>query len=141
MNIKLLKKIRREILRRPKQFNMNYWFRYSPKEISHCGTSACIAGWALTFGQKTTKPIDAAKSLESEFGTAFIFQLGRWNANITKQAEELLELTELQAQKLFFHTEWPENFKKAYIHGKTSTARAKAAAARIDHFIATEGME
>jgi len=56
-----------------------------------------------------------------------------------------LELTEDEANRLFMITDWPEEFRSyRYEDGEywdESYATPEQAAARIDHFIATEGRE
>jgi hypothetical protein len=43
--------------------------------------------------------------------------------------------------KLCSASSWPERFRASYKRAKTPLTRARIAARRIDHFIATKGME
>jgi len=121
MNIKLLKQIRKQILKEPKQFYMGEWFTtVTETHIPNCGTAACIGGWAIALAKK----VNPAQAHD-------IFLRN------TMLPEELLELECDEAERLFYTGNWPQEFTG----GSTPAIKAKKAAARIDHFIKTEGME
>lgn len=135
MNVKLLQKVKQAILDHPKQFEMDRWFQdslrfglkgYNVKPAGGCGTAACIGGWAqhLSFGKSTLA--------ETKLKTFY---------EIAPDAYKLLKLSSDTGQRLFVQGEWPTPFRTDYIKAKTPLQRAKAAAARIDHFIATKGRE
>ena len=65
MNVKLLKQIKEAIRRHPKQFDMAEWFRRDV-EAPRCGTTACIAGWALTLQTASKRPIYAYAEASDE---------------------------------------------------------------------------
>lgn len=135
MNKNLLLKVKEKILQEPKQFLMRTWYSSVLSEnpetlvlqngvikrkvkIPNCGTAACIAGWAACILNKK-KPSEASLVIlpsEEDFGISI---------------SSYYKLTRFQA--------WPLKFQK---HRKEGTVPfAKQAAARIDHFIATEGKE
>lgn len=132
MNVKLLRKIKQRILRKPNRFDMNHWFSrtrkyygfteqlseatHNPKEfIEECGTAACIAGWACILGE------------------------GSFMFSCEDEARRLLNLTFHQSQRLFLEQGWPAEFRAS--SSESNEQRAMRAAKRIDHFIATNGRE
>lgn len=134
MNVRLLRKVKNHILEEPRRFIMRTWLltrEYvggpsypsdnGAKEVkfAKCGTAACIAGWAVLLHDKRITNYD----------------------EIARRASELLELDEMKSYRLFGATWWPEPFGSQYRKAKTPTARAKIAAARIEHYIKTEGAE
>lgn len=139
MNVKLLKKIKQTILRRPKQFYMNMWFETDEREYSHCGTAACIAGWAYTIGgdHKKSKTFSPKVAMLTLTDRSHIGNFGFGASKLREEATRLLEINDEQALRLFFTHMWPDQFRCAD-HLMTN---AENAAKRIDHFIATEGRE
>lgn len=120
MNVELLEKIKAEILKRPAQFYMGSWSSGNLKDLDHsCGTTACIAGWACFLG--------------NDFSLEFI----------PHRARRLLELDSDQGGRLFHVSYWPDGFAQAYNEAQwgDDDEAARIAAARIDHFIATNGAE
>lgn len=136
MNIPLLKRVKQAILKRPGQFEMGSFFSSvlifdeGRKEIpaSHCGTAACIAGWAVHI-EEGKKRIEATRSDHADAG------------DVEDVAIDLLMLSESQTSRLFYNHYWPDPFPFEYNAAKTPLARAKVAAARISHFIKTKGAE
>jgi len=125
MNVKLLRKIKKHILEEPNRLNMRTWGRhfdppYRPKSFPVCGTTACIAGWAVV--------------LKATTGTSVTNKL-LLNAYIDGQ--KALELDSAQADRLFYLQDWPSQFK----YGGSQRNKAKVTAARIEHFIKTKGAE
>lgn len=134
MNIELLLKVKEQILREPRQFNMEHYFftyeeGYEPdteeEKIPNCGTAACIAGWAIAIAYQQN-PREANQNLNSYAGPI---------------ARDLLELHYMQSERLFHTCDWPKRFKDEYFSANTNQERAEVAARRIDHFIATKGEE
>lgn len=118
MNITLLNQIKEKILQYPDTFNMAWWKLYG----EGCNTTMCIAGHALCL-------INAP--------------LNHWGFPAC-YATEALELTEEQANRLFYSSAWPMPYLKAYNRyalERDPRMAAKVAAKRIDHFIATNGQE
>lgn len=135
MNVKLLRKVAKHILAEPRRLLMRTWIleksdrvmaiRYggrsarSTRPFAKCGTAACISGWACIVSGRR----EEAK--ESSF-----MDIGM----------ELLGIDYPQAHRLFGPENWPKKFRPGLKDdGKKSTA--KVAAARIEHFIKTEGKE
>jgi hypothetical protein len=135
MNVKLLEQVKRSILAHPKRFVMDsfieakkltgddFFFADDGTEVKfdHCGTAACIAGWTCLIKMKQ-KAINA----ELNFHVSGMGYLG---------------LDGDEAGRLFYAESWPREFYHRYNAARTQAKRAKIAAARIDHFIATEGRE
>lgn len=134
MNTKLLRKIVKVIQEKPREFNMKFWhhdkkdkemwdsgrsveaFCSLPEERRiACSTTHCIAGWA----QALSKDRNCKKPAETD-------------------ARRLLEITPLQARKLFLCHNWPSEFRGKNDDWKPSI---KQAVARIERFIETEGRE
>lgn len=126
MNVKLLRKVKRHILAVPKRLFMNTFVKTRgtswsvlEERFPPCGTVACIAGWCAVF------KVGAKEAYES---------------NPREIAMKELNLTPTQADILFEPYLWPDKFVKGCADdGKLRTA--KIAAARIEHFIKTEGKE
>jgi hypothetical protein len=124
MNVELLRKIAAVIQIRRGQFSMKCWHKEKGQmygvesfcEIPEpkrevCGTTHCFAGWAQVLSPERNCRADAEED-----------------------ARRLLELSQEEAQRLFYADNWPRGFGGW-------NANAKKAAARIEHFIATDGRE
>lgn len=130
MNIKLLRQIQAAILAEPDKFDMGNWF--CPDAASPCGTSACIAGYAITLGLKAATPREG--------------YVAWWTSTAHESySESACKFLRLDYDKhrdiLFFADNWPQPFKKRYFRARRRSTRARVAAGRIDHFIATKGRE
>ena len=130
MNTKLLRKIQNHILAEPKRLDMGIFIvrkenhRKLEVQLLHdypkCGTVGCIAGWAVTLSTKEKVPY----------------------GKIQARAAALLDITEPQAERLFYETFWPAKFQEQLENSDEQTrAHARATSARIDHFIKTKGVE
>ena len=56
--VNLLRKVQKQILLEPRQFDIQHWFTMFPKNVTrvpNCGTAACIAGWAIAFGEAESR--------------------------------------------------------------------------------------
>lgn len=132
MNVKLLQKVKRAILKAPTQFEMAWWFQASlaykcwRRKIRGCGTAACIAGWVLhVSGRSKTVQATAEKTF-----------------NTMDKASGLLKLADdMEASRLFGLRYWPSQFRAGYESSACPAKRARIAAARINHFIKTKGRE
>lgn len=82
-----------------------------------CGSVACICGWAIR--------LTRGESMQ-------------WCGPYFHEGRRALGLTCEEGNRLFHRKNWPRQF---CVMSGTEKAHAKAAAARIDHFIATEGRE
>jgi hypothetical protein len=141
INVRLLRRIEKEILAKPEKFDMRDYAR--PVGVGHedwanrayteqdsfelCKTTACIAGWADLLQNRRC----------SIYG-------------IASRAIEILGLTYEQADRLFYlgvqtHDEhWPEQFERPYLKAikkKKWADAAQIAVERIEHFIKTRGAE
>jgi len=125
INVKLLRKIKRHILAKPRCLRMSWWIvtkeddseYYTDdygirRKFESCGTAACIAGWAYILSKEKDGYSDVS-------GTA----------------EKLLNISEWQAMELFHVNRWPSEFGIAYKSAATPAKRARIAAKRIDQFI------
>lgn len=138
MNIRLLRKIKRTILKRPDQFEMDAWFSEQLvlghteqcKPAGGCGYAACIAGWAIVLSDKRSNKINVAKHYS---------ELVHYNNDIFERARKLLGLTCGQANFLFLEWRWPSDFKYPYRKSMSPLGRARIAAKMIDHFIKVKG--
>lgn len=134
INYKLLRRVREQILREPRQFFMDWWTTRDARavrlkkgeEIPNCGTAACIAGWAVALSRgKTPKQIARLEHIP---------EIGR----------KELGISDAQAERLFDASpfgEWPGQFRDFWQTAKTPIQRARIAARRINHFIKTKGAE
>lgn len=143
MNIPMLKKVRAAILKRPRQFEMSSFFCKSllfdtdgdrTEPASHCGTAACIAGWAIHIQTGLKTPQQTA---EHHKPLASVCPVDYYD----EQGAMALGIDINESRKLFYASAWPCRFGDKYYSAKTATARAKIAAARINHFIKTKGRE
>ena len=137
-----LRQIKKIILAEPKKFDMSDFTNY-------CNSACCIGGHGvLLAGMAKFKKIDL------DFGGG-----KRWSLVPTKLGErindevewdteygfesmyrESLKLTQKESIRLFVVDEWPAKFRRAYERANDDAdfvGRAKVAAKRIDHFIAT----
>lgn len=125
MNAEKLRRVADRLLDEPARYDQSSYF---------CGTTACIAGHAcLEAGATIINTFqDLVKAVDGNVYTA------------KNLAIKELELTELEAQKLFRgdRTTWPARFREAYNRAPAhSPERACAAAAAIENFIETNGWE
>lgn len=122
INIRLLRRIQKAILKHHRQFDMSYWFTgrdATGKPAGGCGTAGCIAGWAVHLARKN-KTLAATRA-EVESAAA--------------EARQLLGLGAIEAGRLFFSEHWPSDLHTRYVNAKTSYLAARAAATRIERFI------
>lgn len=129
LNVRLLRKVKKHILEEPRRLLMRTWVcRKSYDEptfvtddyttaskFADCGTAACIAGWTCILAGEE-RPVD-----------------------ISFTAAALLGLR--NGDRLFMVENWPEPYRAHYRQARSQKARAKTAAERIDHFIATRGTD
>lgn len=125
INVRLLRRIQKQIAKEPKQFRMDRYFQHYPGSIPNCGTACCIGGWAITLGGKFKTPEQARMEA----------------SDVHWSAKDALGLTIFQAARLFHLSNWPEPFRHEFFDARTLTQKAKVAIARIDRFIATKGAE
>ncbi len=127
MNIKLLRKIKRTILARPTQVNMQSWFSSHGARTQRpkgCGTAGCIAGWCVSLARKDKTIRDTINQVVNE-------------DSVPDCAAKELELTYEQQRDLFYSWNWPFQFRRRLELVRTSKAYAQVVADRIDHLIKT----
>ncbi len=174
MNVELLRKVVEHVELEPRRFNMHEWyvdatgvvcgeidvcnldvssfFDENGSDVPPCGVVGCIAGTTcIISGKAIGFPrgiINGRKLFE------YKMPIGGW----AKNAQKLLELTDDQAERLFYpgywyaplyigsqlHSEntWPEPFAGQYFRNRYNPEeRVKILRARVEHFIATNGAE
>lgn len=139
INVALLEQIKEQVLAHPEHVNMREWIQDSasieepheflldvpcwlgnPEQFVRCNTTACIAGWAVILSPSQEEIEHLA---------------------IETVALKYLGLNHDQGRRLFFPVVWPLDFAIKYHGAETAEAAAQAVAARIDHFIQTNGAE
>lgn len=137
---RLLRKIQRRILKEPSSFRMDVW---------NCGTAACIGGYACLLGVPKIYPVSDSDEFATSRATAKQWidfykdttgllhtpraQLREYDT----EAQKILGLTAEEAHALFHVADWPDQYNVAYEDAGNRRAKAKVAAARIEHFIQT----
>jgi hypothetical protein len=129
MNTKLLHDVKQCILADPSQFHMSHW--QIPSENSSCGTTGCIAGWAVWLDKPGERNYKNNLSIIP-------------HCDIEPTAQQSLGITKWQGNALFFVYGWPEEFRDEYMdikHDEKLTVKqkqkraAKLTARRIEFFI------
>lgn len=146
MNVELLEKVARHIEANPDQFNMDWWLNHEHQTSFNkirkmfgmmvresCTTTGCIAGWAYLLGNDK----DRHELLED--------YLGGKSYEYYPEAMFLTDVSKLlgveSPDALFYKEYWPPQFKEALYNATTTAEAAAVSAARIRHFVATEGKE
>lgn len=128
MKTALLRQVETAILAEPKQFDISHWWEYVGAGVPNCGTTACIAGWAIAIANHENPREARDRYIEK----------GYWD--IVEHAAGILGITPSQGERLFFIYHWPARYRRQY--GKlTVEGKAKRAVRRIEHFIKTRGKE
>ncbi len=108
MNVKLLKQIKNRILAEPTEFDMCRWA--ASDKVSTCGTTACIAGWALALDFMARHP----EMMVQEAHMAVVAIDARPDAYVNDRAADLLEIDDAQMESIFYHSAWPSPWGKQY---------------------------
>lgn len=127
MNKPLFRKIIKAIRDEPRRFNMGNWIITDDREAP-CGTTACIAGFAVILSKPKYQWKKTAASLLSRYRKSekFLFEV---------EAAKLLRISESQADDLFFVSGWPDRFARRFNNARNREAEAKVVIARIEHFM------
>jgi hypothetical protein len=132
MNIPLLREVAQWTLDHPEHFDMHDYFsnvqvrlENNVPDITQCGTTACIAGTALYLRRGI---------VNEECPRNYL-------GNSEDTASHLLGIRSSQGYRLFHLSGWPEQLQADYWRAETGEEKARIAAARIEHFISTEGRE
>lgn len=116
MNVELLRKIAAVIQDKPAEFNVEFWHARGPN-----------------YWGKLTKETTTCGTTHCIAGWAHVLS-GQFPRSATMNAApKILGLSNGQAFKLFHAENWPEEF--------CDPVTAESAAARIEHFIKTDGAE
>lgn len=147
--INLLRKVEKQILDEPRRLDMNQWgITNEPNEqFPACKTQGCIAGWTCMLSDKGLWKSLVQKSRSGDY-TERRLDMFLPGFVPSEKAAKLLNLTEKQADNLFYFklwksgvSGWPEKYSNAYDKAKTPAGRARATVNRIEHFIKTDGAE
>jgi hypothetical protein len=122
MNKELLLKVKEQILREPRQFQMDAFFTARDADTPNCGTAACIAGWAIAI-HLAKQPSRARRELVGDYAT---------------YASEILGHN---ADRLFYLDEWPDHLYERWLKSESTDECAQIAAEAIDDFIAHNGYD
>jgi hypothetical protein len=121
MNKKLFERIAAVIEQAPEDFDMSSWEgRRRNEDGEICGTTHCIAGWAIVLST----------------GQNFLRQWSDYPEKVSNEAARLLEISEEQADSLFHVFSWPGEFKHNWLDNDDQ-GQAKTGIARIRHFMET----
>lgn len=118
--IRKMRRVIKAVLAEPEYYDQSYY-----PQKSDCGLVCCAAGWTVWLDNP-----DRYKVL-----------MKRPAANWWREAEAVLGLPDTGNKLFVFAHNWPTQFWRRYIKAKTPLGRAKAMAARWEHFIATDGAE
>lgn len=131
MNIKALKQVQRDMEHRPTQVNMgSYFSRTVPRghdKPGGCGTTGCIAGFAI-WRKLKAKNLQQASKIEIKLDDR-------------TEGEKALGLTHTQSHNLFYQENWPLEFRERMVMARTPKQYTEAVIDRITHFIETKGKE
>lgn len=145
LNIRLLRRVQKQILKEPRQFLMSNWFvdegedaefpgNDIAKKIPNCGTAACMAGWTISLSAKKN-PRETRAGIKIGYE-----QIGNKAARLLGMKltrEDRLGLSYPPSWgNLFVVQDWPDSFKAKWYKARTPLKRAKVASARIDAYIA-----
>ncbi len=98
MNVELLRRVQDKIRTSPEEFDMSDWAGRT-QTSSHCGTTACIAGWAILFeGEEQHK--SGLLGYTQDIECTLTFDVGA-------EARKLLDLDQYWALYLFHRSSWP----------------------------------
>ena len=146
MNKELLKRVAERIVEAPQNFDMRDWFiDKSGSTGEACGTAACIAGEACLEsgravwrnGQLELGPAVPENSfLRRHQAKGYLPKHMSWD----EEGRRALDLTEEQSNRLFYKEHWPAKFNRGGSMPGTPEYACNAAA-RIKHFIDTDGKE
>lgn len=125
MNTELLLAVKAAILEHPEKYDQD----------SFCGTECCIAGWALNIanpvmGARREQGISAVSMNEQNWND--YWEVARKNMGLGCRQMAIL---------CACAPDWPSVFRHGYESATDAEQRATVGAARIDHFIATNGAE
>ncbi len=135
MNIELLRKIQRGILKEPKRYNQEIWgANVQLNKYRHpCNTAGCIAGWAYAIDEGLLGDIS---KLQEKYLKA--------DGNIPALAQKVLGLSGEERHLLFHVENWPAIFRPFKVPYEEDLRgprwlQAIVGAIRIEVFIRSKG--
>ena len=136
--IRHLRATEKFMIAEPSRFNMRYGLWDSetvPDMLAQppCGTACCIAGSAHVVATKLT--LDHSKVSWD------IIKIGLSKAGFDMDSEFFDKLFFIRSIHGSRSDSWPDFYEKMYLAAKTPLERACVGVARIEHFIATDGLE
>lgn len=136
VNTKLFEQVMEQIESNPEHFEMQSFFAADTYKLcsreavmkdliseSRCGTTACIAGWAITLHHKNNLLSD---------GFAIC-------GPTEDAATGILGINYDEAQRLFYVENWPDPYRREYIDAEQPEERVRISVDRINYFLATKG--
>lgn len=133
MNIELLQKVRDWLL--DKNDSKHKFIMHFFAVPTDCGTACCIGGKGLLLSGYKSRGSNMWLNPDGKVIRDHEHDTSRFTAEF-REAARVFDLTTQQAQKLFLITQWPEQFTD-----RVFSTNRELAAARIDHFITTQGRE
>jgi DNA-binding XRE family transcriptional regulator len=131
MRIDILRRVQNEIRREPRAFDMEAFVTFDGEHEKicgqPCGTTLCIAGWIAALGGASPTTLDR---LEDEA------ELENRDSPTATIARALADLTQAQANELFYLNNWQTEISERFDASASSMERAEIACERIDAFIA-----
>lgn len=125
--VTILRQVKRAILAEPELYDQQL------VPADSCDTPCCLLGWVVWMDSPSRfDELLRNDASEFEWDEAAIKILG---------LEDILPNVEDQWRLFGSGCSWPAKFREALYASDTAAERAKAAAARIEHFIATDGAE
>jgi len=143
MNVELLEKAKQFLLAHPEHFDMD---KGLGDLETGCGTTACLAGTVCLLAledplaayrdgnpwQVWSQSVLSEEELEKEDNV--------WRS-VKQKAIELLDVSEIQANRLFFVFTWHNDFRARHITAKTPEEKAAIASEYINYFISKYAVE
>lgn len=141
MNTELLTRVGETIVEHSRQFDMTHWY-WTGENTPRCGTIACIAGWGIALSNQIT-PLEAARLFTENFGTDSAPRCVGVLAgfSIERKAQIVFDISRKQADRLFFMSAWPIDFRVRYTDELDRVKQAQIAKERIEFFIKTNGTD
>lgn len=132
MNVTLLKKAVKLVLKYPHKLDMNKGI-----QVGGCKTVGCLAGHVCAVLSK-----NSLRGAHERLCEPYSISYGEvlWS-KVEGVASDALGIDERQRGALFQLGAWPLKFKLKYCAATSFAARARVLAQRVNHFIRTGGAE
>ena len=131
-----LEKLRKRVLKYPKQYRQEFWGYGKNSHVVQEQRPACKTAGCLAFNTVVShgyRLVDFSTQGETSLASN-----GKEIVEVGDKAQEILGLTSEQGSELFGANAggWSRRAYDAYHHAKTPTQRAQAAAMAIEDFVA-----